>query len=116
MEFLKEEIREKNYIIRSLLNQINVILQKSMTKNKESCVETSSEFPIENVNENLLINLNDGITNQNNLKNSQLDNAIGINVSLSTQDEISINEQHNDREDCNNTYDEIRMNEQLITI
>ena len=86
VEFLKEEIKEKDYIFRNLLNRIKshhcVILPKSMTNDEESYGETSSEFTTENEDQNLLINLNDDINNQseNNLNNSQLDNSIGSNV------------------------------------
>ena len=41
---------------------------------------------------------------------------LGSNVSLSSQDEISINEQHNPSNSCNNTYDENKINEQLSAI
>ena len=70
MEFLREELKEKNYIIRNLLNRIKsnncIIFPKamSMTNNEESYVETSSEFTKENDNQNLLINLNDDINYQ----------------------------------------------------
>ena len=86
VEFLKEEIKEKDYIIRNLLNRIKsnhcVILPKSMTNDEDSYVETSSEFTTEKEDQNLLINLNDDINNQseNNSNNSQLDNSIGSNV------------------------------------
>ena len=99
VEFLKEEMKEKNYIIRNLLKRIKSnncdILLKLITNDKESYVETSSEFTTGNEDQNLVINLNDNINNQSegNSNNSQLDNSIGSNVS---PDEISINEQHNE--------------------
>ena len=52
VEFLKEELKEKNDVIRNLL----------MTNNDESYIETSSEPTMENENQNL-INLNEDINN-----------------------------------------------------
>ena len=112
VEFLKEELKEKNDIIRNLLNHIKtnncVIFPKmSMTNDGESYIETSSESTMENENQNL-INLNEDINNQskNNLNNIHSVNSICINESLITQDEISLHEQHNDIKTRNNTYDE----------
>ena len=118
---MKEELKEKNYVIRNLLNRIKtnncVIFPKmSMTNDDESYIGTSSESTMENENQNL-INLNEDINTQseNNLNNTHSVNSICINESLITQDEISLHEQHNDIKTCNNTYDE-NINKQLTTI
>ena len=59
VEFLKEELKEKNDVIRNLLNRIKsnncVIFPKmSMTNDDESYIETSSESTMENENQNLI--------------------------------------------------------------
>ena len=112
VEFLKSEIKEKNYIIRNLLNRMKddkcIIFPNtvSMSKDLEPDIETSSVCSDVTSNQNSLNDLTDNCNHQdkNSLAHSKMDHTTDISMQLISNEMeiIRINEQ--------------KINDQLVEI